>query len=285
MTIEPACVACIINQSRRVADAIGADRELSERMVGRVEAMSQHFGWHQNPPEVAAGVYAELAKLAGKHDLYDEVKAHSTQTARELMEPLRERIAGASEPLLTVTKVAVAGNVIDLAAEFHFDLHEELERLFDTPFAHDDFEPLAARLAEARTLLYIGDNAGEHLFDYLYIETLRKLFPELAITYMVRGCPIINDVTLQEAREAGFETLCTLMDSGVDTPGFVYGRANAEARAAFDGADLILAKGMGNYECLTPARREGICCLLKVKCQVVANALGREVGDLVCKFL
>ncbi|MDX1295619.1 MAG: ARMT1-like domain-containing protein, partial [Sulfurimonadaceae bacterium] len=243
MTIDPACVACIINQSRRVADAIRADDALTDKLVGSVEKMAPGFSFEQSPPEVASDVYEKLAEIAGKSDLYDEVKAHSTETARRFVPELREAIASAENKLLTATKVAVAGNVIDLAAEVSFDLHEEVEKLFHTDFAINDFDALAASLKEARTLLYIGDNVGEHIFDYLYIETLQQLFPELEITYMVRGCPIINDVTMQEALEAGFDKLCHLVDSGVNTPGFVYERANEESRKLFDSADLVMTKG------------------------------------------
>ena len=285
MTIDPACVACIINQSRRVADAIHADERLGRTLVEHVEKMSRDFSFRQSPPEVAAGVYEEMAKLAAKIDLYDEVKAHSTAKAKLFMPELRETIERSKDPLLTATKIAVAGNVIDLAAEVSFDLHEEIDKIFETPFAHNDFEALKSALEGAKTLLYIGDNVGEHLFDYLYIETLQRLYPGLQVTYMVRGCPIINDVTMKEALEAGFDTLCHLLDSGVDTPGFVYERANAESRALFDSADLVITKGMGNYECLSPTHRDTLCFLLKVKCQVVAASLEREVGDLVCKMI
>ncbi len=285
MHIQPECVHCIINQSRRVADAIHADAALAKRLVGSVEAMASEFSFQQSPPEVAAGVYAAMAEIAGKHDLYDEVKAHSTEKARQFLPELREMIASSPTPLLTATKVAVAGNVIDLAAEVSFDLHEEVEKIFSTPFGHDDFARLETALAQAETLLYIGDNVGEHLFDSLYIETLRQLYPNLRISYMVRGLPIINDVTIKEAKEAGFDTLCTLVDSGVDTPGFVYGRANVQSRRLFDESDLVLTKGMGNYECLSPTHRSNLCYLLKVKCQVVAASLGRDVGDLVCKMI
>jgi uncharacterized protein with ATP-grasp and redox domains len=284
MKIDPACVACIINQSRRVADAIRADDTLSSRLSGTVERMSGAFDFEQSPPEVAAGVYEKMALIAGKADLYDEVKAHSTAKAKALMPSLRERIDASRTPLLTAVKVAVAGNVIDLAAEVAFDLDEELEKIFETDFSHDDFEKLRKALGEAKTLLYIGDNVGEHLFDYLVIETLRALYPSLRIAYMVRGNAIINDVTMKEAKEAGFERICDVVDSGVNTPGFVYGRANEKSRKLFDAADLVITKGMGNYECLSPSPRGNVCYLLKVKCNVVARSLGREVGDIVCKL-
>ena len=284
MTIDPACVGCIINQSRRVADAIHADAALRTAIVQSVEAMAPGFAFTQSPPEVATPVYEKMAELASKSDLYDEVKAHSTKVASLLLPELREAIRTSDDRLLSATKVAVAGNVIDLAAEVSFDLHDELEKVFETGFALNDFDRLKGTLEKAQSLLYIGDNAGEHLFDYLYIETLRQLYPALHIIYMVRGRPIINDVTMKEALEAGFDRLCDLVDSGVDTPGFVYGRANAPSRELFDSADLVLTKGMGNYECLSPAPRGNICYLLKVKCQVVANALQAEIGDLVCKL-
>ena len=201
------------------------------------------------------------------------------------MPSLRKRIDSSNDKLLTAVKVAVAGNVIDLAAEVSFDLDEELAKIFETKFDYDDVEPLRTSLANASTLLYIGDNVGEHLFDYLTIETLQMLYPNLHISYMVRGNPIINDVTMKEAREAGFEALCDLVDSGVNTPGFVYERANVQSQKLFDEADLVITKGMGNYECLSPSPRSNLVYLLKVKCNVVARSLGMEVGNIVCKVV
>lgn len=284
MNIEPECVECIINQSRRVADAIHADEKLSGELTGTVRAMSSDFSFEQSPPEVASDVYEKMAQIASKEDLYDEVKAYSTQKAENLVPTLREAIAASDDRLLTAVKIAVAGNVIDLAAEVTFDLHEEIEKIYETDFALNDFEQLRSSLQQAKTVLYIGDNVGEHIFDHLCIETLQTLFPELEIYYMVRGCAIINDVTMKEAKEAGFERLCHLVDSGVNTPGFVYGRANEQSRKLFDEADLVITKGMGNYECLSPTHREGLCFLLKVKCSVVANSLQKDVGDIICKM-
>jgi len=105
------------------------------------------------------------------------------------------------------------------------------------------------------------------------------------IYYMVRGRPIINDVTLKEAKEAGFDSLCNLVDSGVNTPGFDYARANEESQKLYDSVDLVISKGMGNFESLSPTHRENVCFLLKVKCNVVANFLDKEVGDIICKLV
>ena len=285
MKIQDACVSCIVNQSAKVADAINADEKLQTQLISTVEEMSKSFSFSQTPPQIAAYVYEKMAFIAGKSDLYDEVKEHSTQKARSFVPLLREKLIKSDNVLLTATKIAVAGNVIDLAAEVAFDLGDELSKIFDTKFAHDDFAEFQRSLEKAATVLVIGDNVGEHIFDYLFIETLQKLYPNAVFSYMVRGVPIINDVTMKEAKEAGFDKLCNLVDSGVNTPGFDYARANDAAKTLYDNADVVISKGMGNFESLSPTHRTNVCFLLKVKCSVVAGVLGKEVGDIVCKLL
>jgi len=283
MKIDKECIDCIINQSRRVAEAIHADELLREEIVFNAIQMSKSFSTQESPPEVATPLYEKMAELAGKKDLYDEVKKTATLKALNFVPLLQKKIENSSAPLFTATKIAVAGNVIDLAAEVEFDLDEELEKIFHTEFAINDFVFLQKKLSKASTLLYIADNAGEHIFDKIYIEVITKLFPNLQITYMTRGGPIINDVTFEEAQEAGFEEVCTLVSSGVNTPGFVYSRANATSQKLFDEADVIITKGMGNYECLSESERKNLFFLLKVKCNVVARALNKSVGDIICK--
>jgi len=285
MLIDEACVGCIVNQSAKVADAIGADKNLTSLITSTIEVMSKEFSFSNNPPEIAADVYEKMAYLAHKEDLYQEVKELSTKKALSFVPFLEEELKKSQNKLLTATKIAVAGNVIDLAAEVEFDLEEELNKIFHTQFLHDNLEEFAQKLSSSKSVLLLGDNVGEHIFDYLFIETLQKLYPNITFTYMTRGTPIINDVTIKEAKEAGFDKLCNLVDSGVNTPGFTYNRANKESQELFDSAELVISKGMGNYECLSPSHREDICFLLKIKCGVVANSLDGEIGDIVCKMV
>jgi len=285
MNIDEACVTCIINQSTKVANAIHADELLSKKLTLTVEEMSKSFSYNDAPPEIASYVYEKMALLANKIDLYDEVKELSTKKALSFVPLLKEKLLKSENKLLTATKIAVAGNVIDLAAEVEFDLKEELDKIFFTDFAHDDFALFEKKLEDAKSVLIIGDNVGEHIFDYMYIETLAEFYPKTKFSYMVRGNPIINDVTMKEAKEAGFHEICELIDSGVNTPGFAYSRANSYSREVFDGVDLVISKGMGNYECMSPSHRANICFLLKVKCAVVAAHLQKEIGDIICKVV
>lgn len=284
MTIQSECIGCINAQSERVCDAINADNALRESILSYVKTALQDADFTLSPPVVAAPLYETMAKLADTEDLYEDQKQHAAAQAKTYLPFLNETILNSDNPFLAILKTAVVGNVIDLAAEVSFDLHNAIMSVFQTPFTHDDTEKLRYSLTTAERVLYIGDNAGEHIFDALAIHFLQKIYPAITFTYMVRGNPIINDVTLKEAYEAEIEKICSVMDSGVPTPGFVYELASIQAQEAFDSADLIIAKGMGNYECMTPQRRENICFLLKVKCSVVANSLQQEIGSIVCKL-
>ncbi len=284
MNIDIACIECIINQSSKVANAIGADKVLTNRITSTIKEMSKNFSFEESPPEVASYVYEKMAELANKKDLYDEVKKLSTKKALSFVPLLKEKLKNSDNKFLTATKIAVAGNVIDLAACVEFDLEEEFEKIFETEFAHDDFDKLEIEIKKAKQILVIGDNVGEHIFDYMFIETLQELFSHVEVYYMVRGNPIINDVTMIEALEANLDKLCNLVDSGVNTPGFTYNRATSDAKNLFDRVDLVISKGMGNYECLTPSHRDNICFLLKVKCAVVASSLSKNIGDIICKI-
>jgi len=285
LNIAPACIECIINQAKRVAQTLQTDAQTAQKLIDTAKEMSRDFSFSKTPPEVAAPLYEELARILEKEDIYDEVKELSTQKALTLLPLLQKHLQKSDDPFDTALKIAIAGNVIDLASEVSFDLDEELEKIFQTNYAIDDSKELALLLAKAKWVVVLGDNVGEHVFDKLFIQTLQSLYHDIKFYYFVRGKPIINDVTLKEAKEIEFESVCEVIDSGVDTPGFVYDRATKEAKRLFDDADLVISKGMGNYECLTPSHKSPIAFLLKVKCSVVATSLGKEVGDIIVKII
>jgi len=284
MKMKQACVGCILEQSRRVASVIGADEKLTEKLYSAVEVMSKEFTLELSPPQEAASVYANMASIAKMPDLFKEIKKISTERALEFIPYLKEKIESSNNKFLAATKAAVAGNVIDLASQIQFDLTQEVEKVFDMPFGLDDTKEFYNRFKSAKKVLYIGDNAGEHIFDKLYIEILKELFPDIRVTYLTRGVPIINDITFSEAIESGLDEVAEVVDSGVNTPGFVKENVNEKTLSLYENADLIIAKGMGNYETMEGLKDRAIFFLLKVKCEVVAEALGQNVGDIVCKM-
>ncbi|MGP1580390.1 MAG: damage-control phosphatase ARMT1 family protein [Wolinella sp.] len=179
------------------------------------------------------------------------------------------------EELAWALRIAVLGNMIDYGAQKSFSLEEEKDKIFDTPFARDDFEAFFVALLCARKIVYLGDN----IFDKVLLRSIHRANREAVVYYFTRGGVIINDLTFGEARESEMEELCTLVNSGVPSPGFICNLANKEARELYDEADLVLLKGMGNFETLKDSRYSRPFMLFKVKCDVVAQHLGFPLGS------
>ena len=262
---------------------LGLDEKTTKKVLDESAKMLPSFSMDKTPPKNATPMYQMISKLLEKPDLYYEVKQKSIEKAEAFIPDCKQAIKGSSNPFLTATKIAVAGNVIDLASEFEFDLATELEKVLKTDFAIDDSKLLFEKLKKSVTVVYLADNAGENVFDRLYIETLKRLFPNIEVYYFVRSMPIINDITYDELKDDAINDIATLIDSGVQTPGIIIEDLNEEAKVLFEKADCIISKGMGNFECLSENLEYPIYYLLKVKCNVVANALNKEVGDIICK--
>ncbi len=284
MHIEPDCIACIFNQALRVTKALELSPEESKKLLDEAACMLPDFSLSLTPPQNATPMYERFAQILGTDDIYGAKKREAIEKARALLPYCRQMIEASDDPLITAAKIAVAGNVIDLASEYAFDLEEEIAGVLDTPFAIDHLEMLRDDIARAKTIVYLADNAGENVFDTLYIETIKQAFPQSAIYYFVRSRPIINDISYRDITpDDPIHRVATVVDSGVTTPGLVPEAMHPDARALFERADIIISKGMGNYECLSDYKERSLYYLLKVKCQVVARSLHLTPGDLVCK--
>jgi len=283
MHLDERCIHCIYDQTKRVCALLHLNEAQSKKIDTVAHQHIASFDMKLTPPQNAAPLYEAMAEALGVEDLYAAFKAESSQKAKAFIPLCEEHLLSSNDKLLTATKTAVAGNVIDLAAVMLYDLREELEKIYHTPFAIDDVKALEAQLRITHTLVYLADNAGEEIFDKLYIKTLKTLFPQLDIYYFVRGRPIINDLTCKDALASGMDEVATIVDSGVPTPGLVLEFMHQEARTLFDKAECIIAKGMGNYECLGEMNTHPIFFLFKVKCAVVAKAVGASLGDIICR--
>lgn len=279
MNLKSDCLSCLLNQSLRVAKTLNVDEEKSKALLQLASTSIATYG-EVSPPVAASDLYPKLSSFVGVEDIYKELKALSTSEALKLLPTVQKSV---NHTVRGAIKASVAGNVIDFATPNHFDLDEEFEKVFYTDFALDDEAEFLSRLLEADSFMIIGDNVGEHIFDKLLLEEISSAYPALKLYYAVRGVPIINDVTLKEAKEIGIQSVATLVDSGVDTPGLAYERASEEFMKLYNSMDLIIAKGMGNYECLEGVGDERIYHLFKVKCDVVASTVGAELGSLIFK--
>ena len=145
------------------------------------------------------------------------------------------------------------------------------------PLKVDHYDSFRQAVENARTILYLGDNAGETVFDRILIETMGK-----DTFYAVRGAPIINDATMEEAQKSGLGEVARIISSGCDAPGTLLERCSLEFLDIFRKADVIVSKGQGNLESLS-GEKGPLFFLLKVKCPVIARHLDTENGEMILK--
>lgn len=283
MNITQDCVHCITGQIDKAVKLLNLDEQHAKTIQEEVLKRSANFSFEHTPPYVARDVYEYLAEQTHCSDPLEHLKQESIQKALEFVPFIEKKIRQEEDKLFTAIKAAVAGNVIDFGAKEQFCLEEEINKVFHTQFAIDDYKKLAQQIEKKNTILILADNAGENVFDKILIKIIKRLYPHKTITYATRGKPIINDITTKEALQIGIDKFATVVSTGVDTPGLELSRATTQFRNMFEKAELIISKGMGNFECLETLKDKRIFFVFKVKCNVVANAIGKEIGDIILK--
>jgi uncharacterized protein with ATP-grasp and redox domains len=271
-------MACFVRQSLDAARLASPDPVVHERIVREVMGWAARMDFNQSPPAIAQRIHRRLRELSGERDPYREPKAQGNRMALHLLPELKTYMAAAADPLETALKLAVAGNVIDLGAKSTVtssDLQHAVERAMTMPL-HGSVDDFKSAVARADTILYLADNAGEIVFDRLLIE---QLSPD-RVTLAVRGAPIINDATREDAEAAGLHDIVEVIDNGSDAPGTLLEDCSDDFRRRFDQADLIIAKGQGNFETLSRNPRT-IFFLFKAKCPVIATHVQVPLGTHV----
>ncbi|MFV9646403.1 MAG: damage-control phosphatase ARMT1 family protein [Desulfobacterales bacterium] len=271
------CFPCFMEQALRAGRIATNDEKKIKRLLDEVGRMLSSIPLESTPPESGKVIYQKVSEITGIPDPYKKIKRESTEKALTLYPSLKDEVKKGKDTLLTAIRIAIAGNVIDFGANSNFNIEQEVYEILRKDFAICDYEKFKVQLNESSEILYIGDNAGECVFDRVLIEEMKK-----PVTYVVRDVPIINDATYEDAIQAGIDKVATIISSGTDAPGTILGTCNAEFKKIYDNAKFIISKGQGNYEALSNERRP-IFFLLKVKCHVIANDIGVDKGDIILK--
>lgn len=270
------CLPCLLRQATDTLRLCGRPHEAEVSALRELLLASTSLNFDQSPPQLSGTLQAQLRAITGCADPYRDAKQRFTRLACELLPPLAEAVAQSVDPFAAAVRLAIAGNIIDLGVKSGLTEAEAREVA-----AGALEQPVIGALAELREaagrasrILYLCDNAGEIVFDCVLIEQL----PRGAVTVAVRGQAVFNDATREDAEAAGLTELAELIDNGSAMPGTVLTDCSPEFRRRFAEADLVIAKGQGNYESLH-AERAPLFCLFRVKCALVAACSGQPIGS------
>jgi len=272
------CIPCFVRQTLEAARFVSDYPSVHEGVLREILRCLAGLDLDRPPPFVGQMIHRKLRELTGNLDPYRDAKNRHNRLALQLLPELKEIVRKSEDPLRTAALLAITGNVIDLGA--HGDLTEDevrssIARTFSEPF-HIDIEHLRREMEKASSILFLADNAGEIVFDRLLIEQM----PIERVIVAVRGGPVINDAVMCDAEAAGLQDLVKLVSNGSDAPGTILDDCSLAFQSCYRNADLVIAKGQGNYETLSNDEKN-IFFLFKIKCQTVASHTGFKQGTNV----
>lgn len=278
MKARPDCIVCVFRQALDSARLATPDAGRHLRIMQEVARWMADTDLDRTPASLSRPLYATVVEHTGNRDPYHAIKVESNQAALRLLPDVQRRVNSAADPLQLALQAAAAGNLIDLGVGQRFDIDRDIPAMLERPFRINAIDDFRRELGRGRRLLYLGDNAGEIVFDIPLVREILKTHTE--VTFAVKSGPIINDATREDARAVGLDQIVPVIETGSNDIGIDWSRVSPEFMAAVHAAHVILAKGHGNFE-TCDNRPENCYFLLKCKCHMVAEALGVSVGDLV----
>jgi uncharacterized protein with ATP-grasp and redox domains len=274
------CIPCLLRQSLDSIRLITRDEAVHEQVLRATLQTAAAMDLRESPPEMGQRIHRSIRAITGQVDPYREIKDRFNEMALNLYPTLQEWVDASDHPMETIIRLVTAANVIDFGARSELTEAEVRQAIMHSLSSRLDgeLEAFTTAIATAKQILYLADNAGEIVFDRLLIERL----PQGRVTVAVRGSPVINDATRSDAELAGIPRIAKVIDNGSDAPGTILRDCSNEFRPHFAAADLVIAKGQGNFETLNDVNKD-IFFLLKAKCPVIARHLNCELNCLALR--
>jgi len=282
------CIPCFFKQALEAARIAGADDATQRRILNEVARVLPDFRLEASPPEMARIIYRIVRDVTGVEDPYRNIKERSNRYALGIYDELIRIRDQGKDRMRTAVELAIAGNIIDYGVKNTLDVRREIEKILSEEnriIRHEEsrffqLENFREALSRAQTILYLGDNAGETVFDRVLLEEILRQYPEKEMIFAVKDQPAINDALMKDALDCGIQTVARVVSSGSDAPGTLLPLCSESFQKIFRNADMVISKGQGNFETLSGVERP-VFFLLLAKCPVIANHIGCRVGDVI----
>lgn len=274
--IQSQCYGCFLKTYQRLFEKFRLTQEQQDEFLDFFHDTLEKFK-NSTSPEIQRELNQRLSKIVGVDDLFEDEKIKSNSIAQGLYNDWSPQVPISKNPFDLALKLSIAGNIMDYGANNSFDIKSTIRRVIFAKFAINHSKQLQDKIKEAKSILYLGDNAGEILFDKLFIETINH--PN--VTYAVRGGFALNDATLHDAIDVGMNSVAKVIENGFDAPSTVLKKCSPEFMAIYNSVDLIISKGQGNLEGLINENDPRIFFLLMTKCDVMAKLLNVAKGSFI----
>jgi damage-control phosphatase, subfamily I len=280
MKVHYECAACFLRQTREALDLATNNETIKMDVTEKVvKIVSDNFRRGAVSNVIGTKVHRTIKKETGNNDPYIKEREISNDIATNFL-PQVEKILGNDNNLKNYIKVAIAGNVLDFGA---LGLERNMESLIVNTMEKDPSldhtQDLEDELKRSKTVLYLADNIGEIVFDKILIERIKEY--QVDVTVALKEKPILNDACIDDALKIGLDEVAKLTSTGTDSIGIIEADVSSNFLELFQESDMIIAKGLGNYEGLSEMdlKEKPVFCLLNAKCRPVSRDIGVELGD------
>ena len=252
MKVSAECMHCLV---KRQAENIKKypDEEKKAEYLGKVLGIIANGAAEEPAPVLLSHIGRLHEAYFGKPFSFDELKKGYNAMLMEKEEEIRQKISRADDPLALALRFSQIGNYIDFGALGSVDddkLRDFLEQAETLPISEDTYLKFTENLKTTKKLVFLTDNCGEIVLDKLLLETIAKAYPHLECAVIVRGEPVLNDATMEDALQVGIDACGKVIPNGTNIAGTYIPWLSAEAKAEMDEADILIAKGQGNFESL-----------------------------------
>lgn len=280
MKTEIECLPCFLRQTVIALKQLdGLQDDLRQEILHEVLSIIEKADMNKPPAYSTTFIHRTIRDKIGQ-DPFKKIKSLYNTIAMGLYPELKEKVRSSRDPLWTAARLAIAGNIIDFGIFTSIDISKSVEDALKETIAVDDYGSFKHAVNETDTILYLLDNSGEIVFDKLLIEELLRKGKK--VKAVVKGSPVLNDVTMDDACQTLLTELCEVVDNGSDAIGTVLEWTSPEFQAHFQSADLIISKGQGNFETIADNGKRTYF-LFQAKCEVVSKGLGLSSGSMLLK--
>ncbi len=273
--IAPQCVDCIAGKYLSKAPKTATVEQQMEYKLKVLKIIAE-LGESVTAPEIVAAVTGFKNEMFGQIDDFAEEKRYFNALMLSLANEVEQQIMSAEDPFKTALKFAQLGNYIDFGAMYSVDenqLREMLKGVSSVQLDETEYENLKCELSGAKRLVYLTDNCGEIVMDKLLVRQIKKQFKDLDVTVVVRGGPVLNDATMEDAEQVGLDRDTCVVSNGTLIAGTALHRLPESVRSRLLSADVILSKGQGNFETLQHCGLN-VYYLFLCKCDMFAEHFG-----------
>lgn len=275
--IDNRCYECVCNLYERLFSMYPVSLTQKKFFYVWMKKFMDEKGYMLIIPEMQCDFNRRFCEMVSNPDPFAEQKEKSNQIAMSLYVKWKPIVLSDKNPIDLALRLSIAGNIMDYGSSNSFNIFQTIKNALNSNFAIDHSLLLKEKINKANHILFLGDNAGEIVFDKLFIETIMHH----NITYVVRGSSILNDATIHDAQKIRMGMVTDVISNGDDSPSTILDRCSIEFLENYKNADLIISKGQGNLEGLINENDPRIFYLLVVKCNVIADLLKVEKGSMI----